>query len=670
MKLSIFDKVKMSMLTDENKEKFLLEKEREAREKERKARKGSDSAVEEVEEIEESKPVVKDEKKKKKVMVVKRKKEEAEESDVVTEKSSESKVESRVDRDRVKYTDLLDRSREDSDVDDSVVVESKTSSVADELRAKREAEALNDSLRDLLGNREEVIAKPGVEEIRSESKDEGGVSGVDSVSDKVSVADEIGDDGIGDSDDAFLNAVRAENEAKRKAELVRKRELERAKYSEILINLPPGKEDVLLRYALDAGVPEWYLREIEWIADEIDFEEVASVIEDTVQAVEEVVNDVVVEDVEDVVSVRIVDGSESIEFDEDVPLEVETVEGAEVDVKASVELPEEGIPIENTDVTDTKVQASLLDRLKQIDRKRVTREVLKVDGDNVFVKEQVADRMGNLKSNYSNYKVTGGATEGIAVGIDLADDVSLERVESRVVIDGEDYDVSVEEEASYLKHVSLREIWVLSTDIDWVNTLRVGLEDTRYRVYPVRNERDFLMATRNVDNMVVVTQKLPEEARDSVVAYLKYLNEDRRNARLVSIASSPVNHPLIEMTFDAITVADLDSYYEEFTSDMYNFSKRPMREILKTISFDLSDIVGQGTITVEVDDADGVILGHEEVDLGDGFIEVDLEIDVNRNVEISLDSGILLEGIELDLGGSSEIVLGDHIDVEVERGSK
>ena len=462
----------------------------------------------------------------------------------------------------------------------------------------------------------------------------------------------------------------------RKAELMRKKELEKAKYTEMMLNLPPGNLEVTLGYALEAGIPEWYLREEGLIRDEIDFDDLIEEVNGITDSDKsdsdksDFVNhetesgskvDLTTEVVEDADQFGIEDVVRNVEIGESESIDVDVSEDVEDD--RVIEVVESSIEVPSSDVTDKRVQTSLLDRLKRIDANRVKREVLKVDGDQVFVKEQVTDRQGSVKSNYANYKVSNG--NGLSVGQTLDGSETLERVESSVLIDGEDYTLSAEDEVMLRDIVSLREVWIVTKSSEWVERLENEFLDTRYRIHEVRNERDFLMATRNVDNLIVITQQIPEEAQMSIVSYLKYLAEEKRSARLVSISSSLVNSPLIEHVFEELTEATLDGYYEEFTSDMYNFSRRPMREILKSISFDLSDDLMEGSLEFGMvsDLAEGL---YEEIWIDDQEFEVSR--DVSGSVDVEIDLGDSFD-MEIDFGGDSVISLDGDIEVEVERGN-
>ena len=648
IKLSLVDKLKMSFLTDENKQKFIEEKEREARRLAREEREDVDS-VEDREDI----------------------------AGVVTgdPERSESVSEGSVGEDVPKKKVIVVKKKTRLDDDEYGVGSSVGSEVGSEVVSGEDSESRKSGL-NLFGNEDSgvvsgvvsgdnVDSDSGSGSVSDGSDDEDlfGSGSEESVGDVVVSA--IDDDG---EVDEYLEKTRREAELLKKAELMRKKELERLNYMEIMLNLPPGNFEVTLRYALDAGIPEWYLREEGLIQDEIDFDdlsaEVSSSFEDTVEDSVEDREDRVEDSVEEV-------GTEPDLFEvSDVVREVTLAESEQLEVSVSedvddrvVEVGDDPIEVPSDDVTDKKVQSSLLDRLKKIDANRVKREVLKVDGDQVFVKEQVTDRQGSVKSNYANYKVSSGV--GLSVGQTLDGTETLERVDSSVVIDGEDYTLSAEDEVLLRDIVSLREVWIVTKDVDWVDDLENAFYGTRYRVHAVRNERDFLMATRNVDNVILITQQIPEEAQVSIVSYLKYLAEEKRSARLVSITSSLVNSPLIRHVFEELTEGSLDAYYEEFTSDLYNYSRRPMRELLKSISFDLSDDLGDSVLEFEM--SEGFSGGHYEEIYIDGR---DFEIDslVDGDVELEIDLGDTFE-MEIEIEGSSDISIDGDIEIDVERGN-
>lgn len=632
IKLSLVDKLKMSFLTDENKQKFIEEKEREARRLAREER-DSDDSVED--EVAGSETIEGDPERSERV------------SEGVSEGGSKKKVVVVKKKKRV----------EDVVVDDVVVEEVVVE------------EVVGDSvIGDLLGDDTLDGVTEQVGSIDSFSEDLLEKSSTDSV---------IEDDG---DVDEYLERTRREAEMLHKAELMRKKELEKAKYTEMMLNLPPGNLEVTLGYALEAGIPEWYLREEGLIRDEIDFDDLIEEVNgvtDTdsvevtdsvgtesgslVDVIEDIVENIVEDIVEDTDRFAIEDVVRNVEIGENESIDVAVSE--EVEDDRVIEVVESSIEVPSSDVTDKRVQTSLLDRLKRIDANRVKREVLKVDGDQVFVKEQVTDRQGSVKSNYANYKVSNGV--GLSVGQTLDGSETLERVESSVLIDGEDYTLSVEDEVMLRDIVSLREVWIVTKDVAWVDGLESVLNGTRYRIHAVRNERDFLMATRNVDNVIVITQQIPEEAQLSIVSYLKYLAEEKRSARLVSISSSLVNSPLIEHVFEELTEETLDGYYEEFTSDMYNFSRRPMRELLKSISFDLSDDLSGDSLEFDMvsDFADG---NYEEIRIDDEEFEV--SGDVSGSIDVEIDLGETFD-MELEFSGDYGISLDGDIEVEVERGN-
>lgn len=602
----------MSFLTDENKQKFIEEKEREARRLAREEREDDDSVEDEVAD---SEVIVGD----------------PERSERVSEGGSKKKVVVVKKKKRVEETVEVDPEAVNGSEEFSVVRDT--------------SDSLEQSIEEF--TRESNVVEEVSEEVVSE------------------VVSEVDED-EGDVDE-YLERARREAEMLHKAELMRKKELEKAKYTEMMLNLPPGNLEVTLGYALEAGIPEWYLREEGLIRDEIDFDDLIEEVngisdsepEDMGSEHDDMESGVgVLEDADRFVAGDVV---RDVEIAEDDSIEVSVSEDVE-DVR-EVEVVESSMEVPSSDVTDKRVQSSLLDRLKRIDANRVKREVLKVDGDQVFVKEQVTDRQGSVKSNYANYKVSNGV--GLSVGQTLDGSETLERVESSVLIDGEDYTLSAEDEVMLRDIVSLREVWIVTKDVAWVDGLESVLNGTRYRVHAVSNERDFLMATRNVDNVIVITQQIPEDAQASIISYLKYLAEEKRSARLVSISSSLVNSPLIEHVFDELTEATLDVYYEEFTSDMYNFSRRPMRELLKSISFDLSDDLSDGVLEFSV--MSGITQGsYEEIRIDEHEFEVSGIDEGSLDVEIDLGESFEME---IEFGGDSGISLDGDIEVEVERGN-
>lgn len=606
----------MSFLTDENKQKFIEEKEREARRLAREEREDDDSVEDEVAD---SEVIVGDSERSEGV------------SEGVSEGGSKKKVVVVKKKKRVEETVEVDPEAVNGSEEFSVVRDT--------------SDSLEQSIEEF--TRESNVVEEVSEEVVSE------------------VVSEVDED-EGDVDE-YLERARREAEMLHKAELMRKKELEKAKYTEMMLNLPPGNLEVTLGYALEAGIPEWYLREEGLIRDEIDFDDLIEEVngisdsepEDMGSEPDDMESGVgVLEDADRFVAGDVV---RDVEIAEDDSIEVSVSEDVE-DVR-EVEVVESSMEVPSSDVTDKRVQSSLLDRLKRIDANRVKREVLKVDGDQVFVKEQVTDRQGSVKSNYANYKVSNGV--GLSVGQTLDGSETLERVESSVLIDGEDYTLSAEDEVMLRDIVSLREVWIVTKDVAWVDGLESVLNGTRYRVHAVSNERDFLMATRNVDNVIVITQQIPEDAQASIISYLKYLAEEKRSARLVSISSSLVNSPLIEHVFDELTEATLDVYYEEFTSDMYNFSRRPMRELLKSISFDLSDDLSDGVLEFSV--MSGITQGsYEEIRIDEHEFEVSGIDEGSLDVEIDLGESFEME---IEFGGDSGISLDGDIEVEVERGN-
>lgn len=244
--------------------------------------------------------------------------------------------------------------------------------------------------------------------------------------------------------------------------------------------------------------------------------------------------------------------------------------------------------------TENKAKLNVEERLKNLKKKR---EVLTAKGNNILVKEGI-EVDGKVISTYKSYNVSDEEMSKIEVGKEVETDVEL--VETELLVDGEVYNLSEEEEAELIRKYSTREIWLLSDNEDLLDRALTVLNGTRYETKLVRTEKDFVMSIRSVDNLIVFTKDIPKTVQKSVAGFLKYLTSEKRKARLVTIEESKVNSKIIEHCFDELTIENLDNYYNEYDYTLYREIKKPISELYKEISFDLSNELNKDTIEVEV----------------------------------------------------------------------
>lgn len=624
--MSLFEKMKKWFTSDEKREKKILEKEKKEREKRR----------EKGEEVK-----GKEEKKKKKVVMVKKAKQ--------------------VDVDNNPYLkknqDKHDEVKEDEKVEKEVEQVQDVWSVVENV--EEEKVETNKKIEEVEDIKEEV----------KEHKEEKEFNWIEN---------EVEDD--------YFQRLLKEREEEKKKELVRKKLEEKEKYTEMMMELPPSANiDEIIKRALEIGIPEWYLREEGYIVDD------EEVVEDVTQGKEDIQPEVEKESVSNEVEVNVQeevksDSKGDVEDKEEEHRQEDLLEYVEVIIENNEENEEEKdseeVKAENeenrvveevvkeeekkveenvssSEVTSETNRNLLMERLKTIAEKRVKREVLKVDGDTVFVKEEKEDADGNKKASYVNYKVMEEEAKEIKVGEELKEDIVVEKVKPKVVIDGEEYTISEEEEEKIINEIDKKEVWIVCSDKGIIEKVKNQLEGSKYLVYVVENDKDFIKATRKIQNVIVITQHIPQEVKKSIASYLKYLEEEKKKARLVTLADSLVRAEVIEYVFKELNEAELDHYYEEFDSSRYSKSKKPLLEILKVISFDITDTLGQ-EVEVDVGVVDNKDLLEVNLDLR-GYYEVDVANEKKRE-DISLDDTLELEvQIETD-----ELKIVGDVEIEME----
>lgn len=290
---------------------------------------------------------------------------------------------------------------------------------------------------------------------------------------------------------------------------------------------------------------------------------------------------------------------------------------------------------------------SVAERLKRLATKR---EVLIVEGNEVFVKEELHDKQGNSTLQYKRYALLEKDIASVNVGDYLDDGLELTPVESKLTIDGEDYDISTEEEQAILDEISKREVWVLSSDSTLVELSSMNVQGSRYVIRQVVTEKDFLLAIRSVNNVIVFTQQLPKAIKPNIVKYLKYLEEEKKKARIITVTSSPVKSKIIESSLESLSVEELDKYYSEHPSDIYNKSNKDLISVYKEISFDISKQLGKD-----------IVIDLNTPILVDNMADVDLGDTVDESIIITIDEDVNpLENQKGDI----EIELQDTVQID------
>lgn len=279
------------------------------------------------------------------------------------------------------------------------------------------------------------------------------------------------------------------------------------------------------------------------------------------------------------------------------------------------------------------VAESLSDRLSRLKSSLVTREVLKVDDDNseVFVKESIADDLGTLRAKYSSYKLLDKESGDVSVGDTLDEDVKIEHVESKPVVGGVSYDVDSEEYAEILNTEVAREVWVLSTDEEFVSGVIEAMSGTRYVVRPLLTSKDFLMATRDVDNLIVITQKIPDATKASLSSFVAMIKSGEVRARVVSVSSSLVTADVIEETLPKVDLASLDDYYARNERSKYKREVISIVDMLKNSAYDLSNTVGEDVSLTDIGkdalnrDNGEFYISLDETLLDDDFVDIKMD---------------------------------------------
>lgn len=336
--------------------------------------------------------------------------------------------------------------------------------------------------------------------------------------------------------------------------------------------------------------------------------------------------------------------SESASLDSRINLSELKLKAREA-IKAAVK---ESVNVKVESDNESKALVNVEERLKSLKRKR---EVLSSNGNNILVKEDIEVGEGKVVTNYKSYNVSEEDKNKIEVGKELDDsDVLLN--ENEVLIDGEVYNISKEEEIELIKKYSTREIWILSEDSYLLEKYKMNLENSRYVVNLIKTEKDFIMAIRSVDNLIIFTKDIPKIVEKSVAGFIKYLKSEQRKARLVTIEESKINSKMMEFSFIDLTIESLDNYYIDFDLSLYREIRKPISELYKQISFDL---------TSELMEND--------------FIEISLDefnTDSRGDIDLDFNSSRVLVGISKDSGdikskqGDFELKLDDTIVINLD----
>ena len=278
----------------------------------------------------------------------------------------------------------------------------------------------------------------------------------------------------------------------------------------------------------------------------------------------------------------------------------------------------------------------------------VEREVLTVfTSDEIFVKESVVTEDNTTHTTYCRYKLLNRNTTELQVGDILDSDIELKLVvQNETIIDGEVYDLTAAEEMQLEK----REIWLLTTDTALLESAKTELAGTRYSVNIPQTERDFLLAIRNTSNLLVFTQNLPPNLKQSISKYIQYLSSEKKKARIVTIKTSIVKAGIIEKILSELTIAELDTYYTEYPKSHYHKNNKALSDIYKGISFDISG--NKDAITIDVTDDDTVRTGFESLGTADDKVIVDFSPETNSTkdipptVDLSLQDAIQVDDME------------------------
>lgn len=325
--------------------------------------------------------------------------------------------------------------------------------------------------------------------------------------------------------------------------------------------------------------------------------------------------------------------SEDVHEDETVDVEELHEEDRNEDVSGYSEVAEAVDSTTGTVVTDSETETvdtpkvasnSLSDRLNSLAKTLIKREVLNVnkESNEVLVKESIKDELGILRAKYSSYKLTEEESANVEVGKDLSEDVTLEAVESKKMIDGDEYSITAEEEAHILEVYSSRELWVMTTDREYVDQANLFLSASRYHVNQLLTAKDFMVATRNADNLIIITQQIPDGVKPSISNYLKHLKTSDLRSRFASIEDSLVKSDIIETVFDYLNVEDLDTYYDTHPRSNYERKTTSMLDMLRMADFDISDALRENE-DVDVTDVSVEVPIYEELSLDDETIDLD-----------------------------------------------
>lgn len=276
----------------------------------------------------------------------------------------------------------------------------------------------------------------------------------------------------------------------------------------------------------------------------------------------------------------------------------------------------------------------------------VTREVLSIFTiDEIFVKESITTADSVIHTNYCRYKLLNIDTDALNIGDIVPSDTQLELVRPvDTIIDGEFYNLTAAEE----RLLETREVWLLSTDEELFTSAKEALKDTRYILNVPRTERDFLLAIRNTSNLLIFTQKLPQEIKTSITKYIQYLGREKKRARITTLSTSIVKAGIIEKTLVDISESTLDAYYEEYPKSLYHKNNKELADIYKGISFDISSSTASVLVTDEGGYED-TPTGFEALDTLDGKILVDFSTktthdhDIPPTLDLSVQDAIQIE---------------------------
>lgn len=122
----------------------------------------------------------------------------------------------------------------------------------------------------------------------------------------------------------------------------------------------------------------------------------------------------------------------------------------------------------------------------------------------------------------------------------------------------DDNDIEVIEDTG----IKNRQVFILSNKITEVDDV------DGYEFTIIENIQQVNLYTTHKDNLLVITQNIPEALQKSFFSWLTGVIDEGERYRIVTLNSSPVSHKLIEDRID-LSKESLDEYYDRRKSDEY-----------------------------------------------------------------------------------------------------